>query len=63
VLLPAEALAQRFRPEGKDALDVPPDKQAVVNEVEPNRVTHVIVYERAEAGCTPPAEPRAAMTA
>jgi hypothetical protein len=31
--------------------------------VEPNRVTHVIVYERAEPGRTPPAEPRAAMTA
>jgi hypothetical protein len=49
VLLPAEVLAQRFRPEGKEALDVPPDKQPGHNEVEPNRVTHVIVYERAEA--------------
>ena len=47
VLLPAEALPQRFRPEGKDALDVPPDKQAVHNEVEPYRVTHVIAHERA----------------
>ena len=34
----------------------------MLNEVEPNRVMHVIVDERAEAGRTPPAESRAAMT-